>query len=168
MRTLTFTVLFAVAVPFIAAADSACTADVHDNTVNINAQLSVTAQSDVSHVSSGSNVGLALNVQNVYLVAPDQTPPPDHVTDAAQIQIYLDDLNSQPLLITAQVNVSVTIPTATPPGAHKLRCRIHKHDGTPTNVVTDVDITVVASTGTGDAGTPPPSDAGTTTPDSAI
>lgn len=165
MRTLTFTVLFAVALPFIAAADSACTADVHDNTVNINAQLNVTAQSDVSHVSSGSNVSLALNVQNVYLVAPDQTPPPDHVSDAAQIQIYLDDLNSQPLLVTAQVSVSVTIPPATPPGPHKLRCRVHKHDGTPTNVVTDVDITVVAGAGTSDAGTP--SDAGAPTADSA-
>ena len=56
--------------------------------------------------------------------------------------------------------MSVTIPAGTPPGPHKLRCRVHKHDGTPTTSVTDVSITVVASGGTTggttDAGPPAP------------
>jgi hypothetical protein len=131
---------------------AACTADVHDNTVNINAQLSVNAQGDVEHVNPGSSVALALNVQNATLVDPSATPPPEHVADAVYIQIYLDDLSSTPILITAQVNVSVTIPAGTSAGSHKLRCRVHKHDGTPTTVVTDVSITVVAGTMPGDAG----------------
>jgi hypothetical protein len=163
MKTLILAVLTALAVPALAVGDSACTADVHDNTVNINATLNVTAQGDVDHVTPGSSVALTLNASNVYLIAPDQTPPPEHASDAGHIQIYLDDFNSAPILITAQVNVSVTVAQGTPEGHHKLRCRVHKHDGTPTTTESDVDITVTASVGTGDAGTPP-SDAGAPPP----
>jgi hypothetical protein len=51
--------------------------------------------------------------------------------------------------VTAQTNVQVPIPATTPPGSHKIICRVHKHDGTPTQTTFSVDITVKVSVTTG-------------------
>ena len=126
---------------------SSCTAtaNIHDNTINItDATVNFTTYADVSP--------LVVAVQNVYLVEPSATPPAEHVMDAGHVQIHLDDVATPPLVVTAQVNVNVTIPAQTPAGSHKLICRVHRHDGTPTNTKYEVNITVKVTTGTVDAG----------------
>ncbi|HEY4185818.1 MAG TPA: hypothetical protein VGP07_12170 [Polyangia bacterium] len=122
--------------------------NVHDNTINIpNATINATANADVTAVVPAQTVPITVTVQNVYLVAPDATPPPEHINDAGYLQIYLDDVDTTPLLITADVTFSVTIPPATKPGPHNLICRFHKHDGTPTSTEVNVAINVAASVG---------------------
>jgi hypothetical protein len=138
---------------FAVCAASAGCSGTFNTTVNINATISVTTTVDRDHVPAGSAVPCDINVTGAYLVEPSATPPPDHVQDAVHVQIYLDDLNSTPILITAQTHVEVTIPEGTPEGPHHIHCRLHKHDGTPTNVVFTVDVTVQVSVGGGnDAG----------------
>jgi hypothetical protein len=122
--------------------------NVHDNTINIpNASINATANTDVTNVAPNQSVPITVTVQNVFLVDPNTAPPADHTTDAGYLQIYLDDVNTTPLLITAQATFNVTIPPATPPGGHKLICRVYKHDGTPTSTEVNVDITVTATAG---------------------
>ncbi|MES1172234.1 MAG: hypothetical protein ABUL77_03265 [Bacteroidota bacterium] len=132
--------------------------EVHDNVINIpNATVNATtsADVDVDNVMPAQVIPIALNVQNVYLVDPATTPPPEHVADAGHVQIYLDDVETPPILVTAEANVMVTIPPATKPGKHKLICRVHKHDKTPTSTKVEVEINVkvtVSTGGTGGAG----------------
>lgn len=141
---------------------AACTTDIHGNTVNINADLAVKADVDVSNVPPGSQIPLELMVQGVFLIEPSQTPPPEHAMDAGHIEIHLDDESTPPILITAQVKVSVTIASMTKPGHHKLLCRVHKHDGTPTTTSFSIDINVsgTITTGTPDSGMAGAPDAG--------
>jgi hypothetical protein len=158
---------------------TACTADVHGNTINANvdldhANINATTTTDVSNVKSGATVGINVTLDSgVYLIPPEQTPPADKVSVAAHFQVYIDDENSAPILVTASTTINVTVPASTPPGPHKLICRLHHHDGTPTQSETTVNITVSASVGvTTDAGSPqvdagsPPMDAGS--PDGAL
>jgi hypothetical protein len=127
--------------------------DVHDNTVEIpNAKINVEAAVDVNNVQPEQAVPLTLNVQNVYLIEPSATPPPEHANDACHIKVYLDDEKSPPLLVTAQTMISVKIPAGTKPGKHKLVCRVHKHDDTPTTTVFNVDVNVNVSATAGGAG----------------
>jgi len=139
--------------------------DVHDNPTTANTYVNdthvdATADSDVdtNHVQPTQNVGITMTVQNVYLIDPSKTPPPEHANDAGHIQIYLDDFDGTPLVITANLHTEVVIPAASSAGPHRLRCRVHKHDGTPTTAVADVSITIViggatdGGTGTPDAG----------------
>jgi hypothetical protein len=156
-----------------------CTADIHGNNITANfdldhANINASSSSDTNDVKEGSSVAVNVTVDSqVYLIAPDQTPPPDKVDVAAHFQIYLDDENSAPILVTASTNVTVTVPASTPPGPHKLFCRLHHHDGRPTQSQTTINITVTASVGgpPPDAGAPPP-DAGPAVdaamPDSSI
>jgi hypothetical protein len=140
----------------------ACTANIHDNTITANipnAMVNFTTDADVNNVMPDQTIPIVVAVQNVYLIDPSMTPPPEHVMDAGHLQIYLDDVAMPPLLVTAQVNVSVTVPTHTPAGPHKLICRVHKHDGTPTDTKFEINITVHVTVGTSDAGTVVP-DAG--------
>lgn len=102
---------------------------------------------DTDNISAGQEVQVTLTAENVFLIDPAETPPPEHEEDAGHFQIYLDDVDSEPLLITAEVNVTVTVPADIEPGAHKLKCRIHKHDGTPTDTVIEVNITVTITDG---------------------
>jgi hypothetical protein len=143
-----------------------CSANIHDNTINIpNATINATADVDVNNVAPEQTVPIDLNVQNVYLVAPEATPPPEHMADACHVNVYMDSVSTPPILVTAEAHVDVKIPAATPPGKHKLICRLHKH-GTdePTSTKTEIQIDVKASvTIGGDAGTTP--DAAGTTPD---
>ena len=139
---------------------SACEFDIHDNTVTIpNATLNFNTDADLNNVDSSQAIPLTLTAERVYLVEPDVTPPPEHVADAAHFQIYLDDVNTPPVMVTAQTNVNVLILPATPKGPHKLICRLHKHDGTPTSTRVEVNINVTVNVNTGgtDAGS---SDAG--------
>lgn len=102
---------------------------------------------DTSQISAGQNVNVTLTAENVYLIDPSETPPAEHVDDAGHFQIYLDDLDSTPLLITAEVSVTIVVPATIAAGDHKLKCRVHKHDGTPTTAVEEINITVVVTVG---------------------
>jgi len=145
MKTLTRITTLSAAVLFLAGT-TAC--NVHDNTINIpNATINATADANASNVSPTQQVAITVTTQNVYLIDPSATPPPEHVNDAGHIQVYLDDVDSPPLLITAQAMFNVTIPAGTKPGPHNLICRFHKHDGTPTSTEVNVAITVAASVG---------------------
>ena len=143
-------------VAWLGCAVSACTAtaNIHDNTINIpDATVNFTTDADVSNVMPEQMIQIVVAVQNVYLVEPSATPPAEHVADAGHLQIYLDDVATPPLVVTAQVNVNVTIPAQTPAGNHKLICRVNHHDGTPTDTKFEVSITVKVTTGTVDSGT---------------
>ena len=152
-----------------------CTAntEIHDNNVTIpNAMVNFTTAADVNNVVPDQTVPVAVTVQNVYLVDPNETPPAEHVADAGHLQIYLDDVSTPPLVITAQVNVDIKIPAQTKAGGHKLICRVHKHDGTPTSTKVEISITVkvtVGPVGT-DAGSvdPGPPDAGSPAADAQV
>lgn len=131
---------------FLALAAGVAACNVHDNTINIpNATLNVTATADVQNVAPDQTVPMTVNVQNVYLIEPSETPPPAHVEDAGHLQFNLDDESAPPLLITAQTSVMVKIPAETQPGHHKIICRVHKHDGTPTDTKFELDINVKVS-----------------------
>ena len=151
-------------VAWLGCAVSACTAtaNIHDNTINIpDATVNFTTDADVSNVMPEQMIPIVVAVQNVYLVEPSATPPAEHVLDAGHVQIYLDDVATPPLVVTAQVNVNVTIPAQTPAGNHKLICRVHHHDGTPTDTKFEVNITVKVTVGTVDSGTASDAAAGT-------
>jgi hypothetical protein len=144
--------LFALAVgPF------AC--NVHDNTLNAtaiipNATLNVTADTDINNVMPSQGVPMTVTVTNVTLVEPTATPPAGHEMDAGHLEFHLDDESTPALLVTAQTQVEVPIPADTKAGPHKIKCRLHKHDGEPTVTEFEVNITVMVSvTVTGGAGT---------------
>ena len=140
----------------LAAGPLAC--NVHDNTINAtanipNATLNVTADTDVSAVMPSQSVPMTVMVTNVTLVEPTATPPAGHEMDAGHLEFHLDDETTPPLLVTAQTQVQVPIPADTKAGPHKVICRVHKHDGTPTVTKFEVDITVkVTVSGTGGSG----------------
>ncbi len=121
------------------------------------ATINVQPDGDISKgVEPDRDVQLNLNVTNVVLVEPGTTPPAGKEKEAGHVQIYLDDYNAPPLVITAQTTVTVKIPKETKQGKHKLLCRVHKHDGTPTTTVFEVEVTVtVSTTTTTDAGVAP-------------
>jgi len=130
--------------------------NIHDNTINIpNATINATTDASATNVAPAQAVPITITTSNVFLIDPAETPPPEHVNDAGHIVVYLDDVDTTPLMITAMTNISVTIPPATKPGPHKLICRFHKHDGTPIGMPTttkfEVSITVTATTD-GDGG----------------
>jgi hypothetical protein len=125
---------------------AACTANVHDNTLNVeNPQVEMTANTDVTNIHPGGSVPLTIKADNVFPVAPNETPPAKHANDAVFFKIFLDDVSSQELVVTASLEVSVTIPTTTPPGDHKLICKTFQHDGAATDSESTVDIKVTAS-----------------------
>lgn len=132
-----------------------CTANIHDNVINIpDATVNATTTADVDNVAPEQMLPIALAVTNVYLVEPTATVPPEHIEDAGHVQIYLDDTAAPPLVVTAQATVMVQIPKATPAGKHKVLCRVHKHDGTPTSTMFELSITVkVTVTTAPDGGT---------------
>lgn len=145
------------------------TANIHDNTVNIpNATVNLQTDADLNNVAPDQTIPIVVTVQNVFLVDPATPPPPEHVADAGHLQIYLDDVNTPPIVITAKVDVDVKIPPQTPAGNHKLICRVHHHDGTPTDTKVEISITVKVTVGATDAATSVPDAAATTKDDAAI
>jgi hypothetical protein len=151
--TLVFTGLLAFGAGLVAC-------NVHDNTINAtanipNAALSVTADTDVDNVMPAQPLPMTVSVQNVYLVEPTATVPPEHEVDAGDLEFHLDDETTAALLVTAQTKVQVPIPADTTPGKHKVICRVHKHNGEATETKFEVDITVkvsVTTTTTGASG----------------
>jgi hypothetical protein len=124
------------------------TADVHDNNANIeDAEVEMETDVDVDAVEPAQVVTLQIAAQDVFLVDPGATPPADRVEVAGHFRIYFDDMSSEPILITAEKNVSVTLPATATPGDHKLICRVHKHDGTPTEATFELDLKIVARVG---------------------
>jgi hypothetical protein len=153
------------------AAAASCTSNINGD-INIpNATVNVTtsAEVDIDNVMPDQTIPVMLTVTNVYLVDPMATPPPEPPQEPGHVRIYLDDVSTPPLVITAEVNVNVKIPAETKAGRHKLICRVHKHDGTPTSTKQEIDITVKVTVGTGDGGADANTsvDANTTTPDSS-
>ena len=150
-----------------------CKADIHDNTINIpNATINATTSADVDAVAPERWSPVTVTTTNVYLIDPAMTPPLAHMDDAGHIQVYLDETSSPPILVTAQTNIMVTIPKATPAGHHKIICRVHKHDGTPTSTTFELAIMVkVTVTTSPDGATTVDAtvtvDVGTTSPDAA-
>jgi len=125
---------------------SACTADVHDNTINAEIpNLEINSNVDVNNVHAGQSVPITIKADNVTMVAPNTTPPPGKEQTAVFFKLFLDDDSSKELTIATSLSVSVTIPATTPPGSHKILCRAFHPDGTPTDSETSLDINVTAS-----------------------
>jgi hypothetical protein len=136
-------------------AANGCSADIHDNTVNVDAKLDFQASVAATGVKPGDAVAVTMNATGVVLVDPATTPPATDADKAAFFKIFLDDVDSTALLVTAQASAQVTIPQGTPEGKHNLICRLHKHDGTATSTEQTVSIMVSASASVtvgGDAG----------------
>jgi hypothetical protein len=141
MRSLVTRIAFGVALA--SGAGLGCTANIHDNTISIpNAKVDVTSSADTTNVKPSQPLPLQAMVQNIYLVDPSMTPPPEHMSDAGHLEVFMDSVDSPAILITAQTNFTVTIPPNTAPGDHKIICRVHKHDGTPTSTMFELKITV--------------------------
>jgi hypothetical protein len=134
----------------LGAAPLACTANIHDNTADIHdnnaniedAEVEMSTDADVDNVQPAQDVKLEIVAQDVYLIDPAQTPPADRVEVAGHFRIYLDNMSAEPLLITAEKSVTVKLPETASAGDHKLICRVHKHDGTPTEATFEIDIKV--------------------------
>jgi hypothetical protein len=110
---------------------------------NPNVEISTTA--DVNNIHAGQSIPLNIDPGNVFPIDPDLTPPPEHDHDAVFFKIYLDDTDSQELLVTAAVSFNVTIPQSTSPGPHKIICKTFSHDGEDTDSDSSIDINVTAS-----------------------
>ena len=125
---------------------AACTANIHDNTLTVDhPNVNFDTDVDVQSITAGQAIPVKLSADHVFLCDPNTPPPAEHKDDAGHFQIYLDETGGDPIVITAQASVNVTIPAATPPGPHKLICRVHHHDGTPTEGSKEIAITVKAS-----------------------
>jgi hypothetical protein len=128
---------------------AACSADIHDNTLTVeDPNIAFTTAVDVNNIQPGQSVAVKITATNVFPVAPDKTPPPEHMHDAVYFKIFLDDADSAELVVTASLSVSVTIPAATQPGSHKLICKTFSHDGEDTDSDSTIDINVTASVST--------------------
>ena len=139
---------FAVSFALLASgAAMGCTANIHDNTVDVDAKVSInaTADVDVNNVKPGQAVPLTLAADNVTLVDPKEKPTTEQERTAGHFSIFLDDTSSTALTVTASTSVSVTIPQTTKEGPHKLICQLDKADGTPTSTTQSLDIMVKAS-----------------------
>jgi hypothetical protein len=136
---------------------TACTADIHDNTLDVHdnnaniddAKVEFETDTDVNSVQASQSIPVVIVAEDVFLVEPTDTPPPDRVNVAGHFQFYFDNMSSEPILVTAQKSVTVSIPAMAAPGPHKLICRVHKHDGTPTQATFEIDVTVKATVTSG-------------------
>lgn len=124
--------------------------EVSDNVLNIDdPKVNFDTDVDVDNVEEGQAVTVHVDVEDSVMVAPDAEPPEGQAEAAVYVQIHLDDVESEPLLITAEATATVNIPVGTPPGKHELICRVHKHaDGSPTGQESRIEINVVASAST--------------------
>jgi len=128
----------------------ACTADIHDNTADVHdnnaniddAEVEISSDDDLDEVAPSQVVAVEVRAQDVFLVDPSETPPPDRVEVAGHFQFYFDSMSSEPILVTAEEHVSVTLPATATAGNHKLICRVHKHDGTPTQATSEISLNV--------------------------
>ncbi len=122
-----------------------CSADIHDNTVNVDdVSVEFETSADVDNIEAGTAVPVTINVENGTPVPPDQEPPAGEADQAVFFEFFLDSTSGSALLVTAELSVSVMIPADTSPGDHKLICRAKKHDGS-TSEEFELDIKVKAS-----------------------
>jgi hypothetical protein len=122
-----------------------CTADIHDNEVNVDADLTFSADVDADGVKPGDSISVSMKATGVVLVDPDDEPSAPEKDKAAYFEIFLDDEDGEPLTVTASATASVTIPSTISKGEHHLICRLKRHDGMPTNQKKEVSFTVSAS-----------------------
>jgi hypothetical protein len=152
MRTFIANLAFAVAASVCTVGLGACTADVHDNTLDVhdnnanidNAKVEFETTVDTENISAGQAVHVEIVAEDVFLIDPAETPPPDRVNVAGHFEFFFDSMSGTPLLVTAEKSVDVMIPADATAGDHKLLCRVAKHDGTPTEATFELDITVKA------------------------
>ena len=152
MRNQRFNILIATVLGLGGLGASGCTADVHDNpvdvhdnNVNVDAKLDFKVDSNADAVEAGKSVSVTMNATGVVLVAPDDEPAAADADRAAYFQVYLDNTDADPIVVTAQATASITIPADTKEGDHKLICRLFKHDGSATDQTKEVSIKVSAS-----------------------
>src|ERR1051325_3633573 len=87
-----------VTLPFL----GACKADVHDNTLDVhdntanidNAQVEFDTDVDMDNVTAGQTVHVTLKAEDVFLIDPSETPPPDRVNVAGHFEFFLDSTSS--------------------------------------------------------------------------
>jgi hypothetical protein len=123
----------------LAAALGACGDETHASSAPA---VTVTTTANLEDVRPAESVPMTIEARNLNLVDPTATPPPDQAAVASHFEIHLDDEAGAPLLVTAATDVVVPIPRETPAGPHQIIGRVHKHDGTPTEVTFDLHITV--------------------------
>ncbi|HEX4338909.1 MAG TPA: hypothetical protein VH062_23545 [Polyangiaceae bacterium] len=142
-----FATIFSLSLALAASgAGVACTANIHDNTLNVDAKVDINTSVDVDSITAGESVPLTLSAEGVTLVEPKATPPTGHENDAAYFKVYLDDTTTTELTATASTSVTVKIPEGTKEGKHKLICGLANHDtGEITKTTKELDITVKAS-----------------------
>ena len=133
----------------------ACTADIHDNqvegTINLDdINVDMTTDIDVDNVQQGTSMPVNVSVPDtVYLVEPSATVPAEKTEVAAHFQVYIDNVDDPPVSVTASTHIEVKIGDNVPEGDHKLICRLHKHDGTPTESKFELSFKVKAKVSTG-------------------
>jgi hypothetical protein len=106
------------------------------------AMLGVRTNVDVDDVSRAQTIPLVIDTENVYLMMPPATPPPDHAADAGYLQFHFDDESTPPLLADDETHVSVTVPATAASGPHEIICRLHALDGRPTRTKLEIDLRV--------------------------
>lgn len=122
---------------------AACAGEIRDETVNLpNAAITLSTTADIDRIRPGQLVPMTVDIDSITLVEPAVAPPPEHVADAAYLVFTLDDESSTPLLVTAETEVDVEIPPSTTAGPHRVICRVHAHDGMPTDTAAELDINV--------------------------
>ena len=84
---------------------ASCSADIHGNTVDINATVTATATADVTNVQPGSTVPVHVDVSNVVLVDPNTTPTPDEAPNACYLKYYIDSTSNAAVLVSAMSDV---------------------------------------------------------------
>jgi hypothetical protein len=131
------------------AALSGCSADVgdgtaihDDGTVLKEATVEVESPTTLSNLSAGEVVLVKMKAEGVFLVDPDETPPPDTGKLAAHFAIFLDSTSSPPLARTADDWLDVVIPRSTQTGEHQLICQLVSHDGMTTHATAELELTV--------------------------
>jgi hypothetical protein len=138
--------IFALSLAVASSGIVGCSANIHDNTVKVNAAISIAAAADVdvNQITPGQQVPLKLSADGAMLVPPEQKVSSADAESAAYFKVFLDDTSSTELVATASTMVTVTIPPKTPEGHHQLICQLYKHDGTPTDQEQSLDINVKA------------------------
>lgn len=111
----------------------ACAGDIIDDTTQFpGAFVSISTTVDPPDVYAGELLPVTANVEGVFLLAPAIEPPVEHRTDSGYLVYTLDDESTTPLLVTAELDVTLTIPASTTAGTHTIICRIFRSNGTPT------------------------------------
>jgi hypothetical protein len=139
------------------AALNACTADIHGgNTVNptVPGNVTISTSADANHVKPGDSLPIHVQTAGLATVvvadagstgAADSAAAPAQTQVNFLFQIFIDSAGGSPLLVTAQTDFNVTIPSDVSAGPHKVICRVAQGNGSPTNLTASIDINVTSS-----------------------